>query len=871
MSLFSKLRSTLRPAQLQSDLDDELQFHIDRRADELIAQGMAPEVARHEAGLRFGNQTAMKERAHDRDVLVWLETAMQDIRYAFRTLLRNPGFAATAILSLALGIGANTALFSIADSLLLKRLPVRDPESLVVLTLSNPNWDHGTFSYPLFDAVRRNSRMLTGVAAVSFASGAIREESAAVPARVDIVSGEYFSVLGVDARAGNLFRDSLQPLAVISESFWHSHYASNDVLGKPIRVNAKTYTIAGVAANFRGSSIDWPTDVWVPLEQAIPADNPRRQDAWNYLELIARRSPQATTRQIGEELNALHRGYLEQQAGNLHFEHPQQRANYFAQSIRVEPGATGMSYLRLKYAKPLLIVVGIAGIVLLIACVNLANLMLARATAREREIATRKAIGAGRARLIRQLLTECGVVVMAGAAAALIFAQWLSGALLAFFPEAGQALPNLSFHLDVRVLGLMLAISLLTCLLAGLAPAIRASGRPRPGSSAGGRALIATEIALCTVLLIGSLWFARTLWNLRSLDAGFNRDQILLSTVTGPAGLRGPALAARFDEVRQRISAVPGVAAAGFSNLGLLSGGINEGGVDVEATATGGAANAGASTYLRVSPGFFSAMETPRLAGRDFSDADVDTAPKVAIVNEAFAKRFFGDVNVLGKRFGERGPKSSRDIEIVGLVKDTKYENLRETMRPIYYTPFGQSESGEGMVIAVRSSGNLAAIYGAVRDILHEADPRVNKVMRFSTIIDDSLASERMIAKVSAGFGGLALLVACVGIYGVLAYRVARRTRELGVRLALGATRQNVRWIIVRESLLLLGIGMAAGIPAALGLSKFVKSLLFGLTPSDPWAIVGALGTLAVVSVAAAYLPARRASRIDPISALRCE
>lgn len=870
MSWLSRLTCTLRPGRLQDELDDELQFHIDRRTDELIAQGMPPAAAREEAARRFGNQTLQKERTRDRDVLVWLETALQDIRYAFRTLRRNPGFAATAILSLALGIGANTALFSIADSLLLKRLPVRDPESLVALNLSNPNWDHGTFSYPLFDAMRKNSRLLTGVAAVSFASGVIREEKAAVPAHVDIVSGEYFSVLGVDARAGNLFRDALQPLAVISESFWHSHYASNDVLGKPIRVNAKTYTIAGVAANFRGSNIDWPTDVWVPLEQAIPVGNPRRQAAWNYLEVIARRSPQATTRQVGEELSALHRRYLEQQAGKLHFEHPQQRANYFAESVQVEPGATGMSYLRLKYAKPLLIVVGIAGIVLLIACVNLANLMLARATAREREIATRKAIGAGRARLIRQLLTECGVVVMAGTAAALIFAQWLSGALLAFLPEVAQALPNLSFHLDVRLLGLMLEISLFTCLLAGLAPAIRASGPPRPGASAGGRALIAIEIALCTVLLIGSLWFARTLWNLRSLDAGFNRDQILLSTVTGPAGLRGPALAARFDEVRQRISAVPGVTAAGFSNLGLLLGGTNEGGVDVEATATAGA-NAGASTYLRVSPGFFSAMETPRLAGRDFSDADVDTAPKVAIVNEAFAKRFFGDVNVVGRRLGEHGPKSSHDIEIVGLVKDTKYQNLRETMRPIYYTPFSQSESGQGMVIAVRSSGNLAAIYGAVRDILHEADPRVNKVMRFSTIIDDSLASERMIAKVSAGFGGLALLVACIGIYGILAYRVARRAHEIGVRIALGASRGGVQWMIVRESLALLAIGIAVGIPVALGLSRYVKSLLYGLTPADPVTIGGALAMLVMVSIAAAFLPARRAAKIDPMNALRCD
>jgi predicted permease len=868
MSWLSRLTSTLRPSRLRSDLDDELQFHIDRRTDELIAQGIPHDEARREAARRFGNQTLMKENARDRDVLVWLETALQDIRYAFRTLRRNPGFAATAILSLALGIGANTALFSIADALLLKRLPVRDPQSLVTMDVHSPRYGRSTFSYGLFDSIRKNSRLLSGVAATALGGNTIREQNDPVPARVEIASGEYFDVLGVSASRGRVFHDAKEPLAVISDEFWRAHYASGEVIGNSIKVGATVYKIIGITSEgFRGANVDWPTDVWIPLEQAVPS-GARRGATWNWLEVIARMAPGSTLPEVSAEMNALQREFLEREAGKKHFDHPQERAGFLDETTEVTSGATGLSNLRVHYVKPLMIVVSIAAMVLLIACANLANLLLARAAAREREMATRRAIGAGRARLIRQLLTECGVVVIAGAAGAILIARWLSGALLAFIPDAEHALPNLSFHLDPRLLIFMLAISATTCVLAGVAPAIRASGPARAYGSSGGRSLIAVEVALCTILLIGSGWFVRTLWNLRTLDAGFVRGQVLLSTVSAPK--KGPEAAARFDDLRARLTAVPGVRSVGYSNYPLMIGDVVKNDVDVEGHQPDKTEDISA-IELNISPGFFAALGTPMVTGRDFQDRDGAGAPKVVIVNEAFARRFFGSLNAVGKHVGDNGPKSVLDYEIVGVVKNTKYTDLREQPRPIYYRPFSQTGTDNAMVIAVRSSGDPGMLVNTVRDIIHQTDPRVNRIMRFSTLIDASLASESMVAQLSAGFGGLALLVACIGIYGILAYRVARRAREIGVRIALGASRGGVQWMIVRESLALLAIGIAIGIPVALGLSRYVKSLLYGLTPADPSTMAMALAVLAMVSIAAAFLPARRAARIDPMKALRCD
>ncbi len=871
MSWLSKLTSTLRPNRLQDDLDDELRFHIERRTEQLIAEGMTPEAAREDAARRFGNQTLLQESARDRDVLLWLETALQDIRYALRTLRRSPGFAATAILSLALGIGANAALFSVTDALLLRRLPVRDPEALIRVQPHTQTFGDTTFTFGLYDSIRKNARTLAGAAAMSLGGPAIETDGGSVPAHVEVVSGNYFDVLGVEASRGRLFHDASEPVVVISSAFARAQFGGKEPLGAHLKSGKMIYTIAGVAdPRFRGATLDWPADAWIPLEQAVPAGSPKRGANWNWLEVIVRLAPGATSAQAKAELETLQRRFLEQEATTRHFDHPQQRDAFFNETIVLQPAATGVSWMRARYTKPLMILLAVAGIVLLIACANLANLMLARATAREREMATRRAIGAGRARLIRQLLTESAVVVIAGVAGAALVARWLSDALLTFLSAAGNAVSNLTFRVDMRLVGFMLAISLLTCLLAGLGPAIRSSGAPRAQSSTGGRALIVVEIALCTILLIGSAWFLRTLRNLQTLDAGFVRDKVLLASVNAPPGASAAEAIRRMEALRGRLSALPGARSVAYSNMTLMTGDEIASNIDVDGPPLANNQKL-SSTQLRISPGFFKTLDTPLLYGRDFSDADQAGAPKVAIVNRSFARHFFGVDNPVGRRFGTNGPKSAQEIQVAGIVKDTKYATLRDEPRPIFYTPERQDQVDTSVDFVIRAAGDMRPLLTLVRDVVHETDPKATEIMRFSELIDMSLSSERMVAQLSAGFGGLALLVACIGIYGILAYRVARRTREIGVRIALGASRGGVQWMIVRESLALLIIGIAIGIPVALGLSCYVKSLLFGLTPADPWAMAGALAMLALVSSVAAFLPARRAAKIDPMSALRCE
>lgn len=862
MSWFGRLATTLHPGRLDSELDRELQFHIERRTDELIARGKTPEEARREAAQLFGNRTSFKESARDRDVLVWLETTLQDVRFASRTLRRNPGFAAAAILSLAFGIGANTALFSLLDALLWKMQPVAQPGQLVRIH----EGEIDAFTYRPFDLMRKRSKLLSGAIAMSkyYRDQPIEEHFETVSVAIQTVSGEYFDVLGLSPWHGRFFHandagEGDGAIAILSEQYWRTHYAGNpSALGKHFHRVDRDYTIAGIAPpGFSGMMIDSPVDIWIPIEQTPLSSWMQGRG----LEVMGRLQAGVTRTQAAAEATAL-----------------------VGRTINMDPGGNGISFLRGRFSRPLVVLECVVGMVLLIACANLANLLLASAASRSREIAVRQAIGAGRARLVRQLLTESLLVSAVGAFFAILVAQWLSRALLRFLPpDAAPALANLSFRLDAYVLRFTAALALLTCLLFGLAPAFRATRASLiPGlkeAAGGGRApgrwtsqgLVVCEVALCTLLLMATGLFVRSLRHLRNLDTGYVAEHLLVADIRVPRQYPARQLLQRVAALREQVAALPGVRAASFSGIRQLSGFAITGRVAAEGHVP--QPNEDTDAYEQhISPGFFAAMGTALLQGRDFTDRDTAGAPPVAIVNEAFARQFFPGQNVLGRHFGLDGQSSIGAYEIVGIAKDTRWTDLRRKPPAMYYRPSWQIGTGVDS-LAIRATGDLNSVAAGVERIAHEIDPRLTlkDMVPFTEMEDRTLVIERMVAQVSAAFAVLAVIVACVGLYGVLAYGVARRTREIGVRMALGASRRGVQWMVIRESLALLVLGFALGVPAALALTRLIASMLYGLTPADPISIAASLFMMVAVSMAAAFVPARRAARVDPMTALRYE
>ena len=794
-----------------------------------------------------------------------LEHFTQDLHYAARVLRKNPGFSATAVLMLALGIGANTALFGLLDALLLRSLPVPQPEQLVRLA----DGDRDTFGYPSFDEIRQGSHSFSGIIASQSTPTFRRIEEDGVPRPVILqaVSAAYFDVLGVSAWRGRLFggADAASPegaVAVISESYWRSRYGSDpSAIGKHFRHADRDFTIVGVAPpRFRGILLDASADIWVPFEQAEPL-NSMLWTRGRWLYVMGRLRPGATAARAQAEATAR-----------------------LGRRIVVEGGGTGFSRLRDRLSGPLLVVQLVTVMVLLIACANLANLILARAASRDREIAIRQAVGASRARLVRQLLTESLLLSVVGGALALVVAQWLSDAVLGFLPpESSAALPNLAFYSNARVIGACAAISVATCLLFGLAPAFRATG-PSSGAAlktrmeTGGRdrrwtsrALVVCEVSLCVFLLIGAGLFVGSLRNLLAVDAGFAAKQIVVADVEFPREYEQATRTQRLEDLSKRAAMLPDVRAAGFSQIGQMSGLGIEGSVYVRAQVQR-QGQVRSAFEQRVSPGFLAAMGTELLSGRDFDARDGATSAPVAIVNESFVRQFLPTGQPLGQRFGTDGPESSEHFEIVGVVVDSKWVDLRETRRPMYYRPFRQLPTA-GATMVVRTSGRPEAVIGAISGIVQATDRRLalKNVAPFTEIVNRTLAIDRMVAHASAAFGLLALLIVCAGLFGVLAYGVARRTREIGVRMALGATPAALQWMVMRESLVMLAAGLPIGTVAALAGTRFVASMLFGLTPADPATIAGAVVLLTAVALAAAYVPARRATKVDPLTALRAE
>jgi predicted permease len=858
MGWFRKLRATLRPDGLDDSLDDELSFHLEQRTEEFIAQGMPPGEARRQARLLFGNRTALQESTRERNVLVWLETALQDLRYALRGMRRRPGFSSAAILSLALGIGANTALFSLIDALLLKMTPIAEPREIVRLQEGSSSG----FTNAAFERMQAESRTLAGVTGImrSLGEAYITEGGESRTAFVEVASASYFDVLGVSARRGRVFHhpEGKSPdgaIAVISDAYWRRHYgASSSAIGAHFEYANKDFTVAGITAPaFHGMFLDFPTDIWVPLEQ-LTGSNPAFWSRARAVLVFGRLKAGVNGLQVAAEMSSLLRA-----------------------KIAVTAGGTGYSALRAKFWQPLTVVEVVAGLVLLIACANLASLMLAGAAARQSELAIRQAIGAGRWRLVRQWLSESLVVSLSGGAAALLVAAWMSHAVLRFLPpSAAPALGALQFRLDLRVLGFTAALAIFTSLLFGLAPALRAT-RSAPGRglrsasrSWSSRALLICQVALCTVLVTGAGLFLRSLANLRSRASGFTIDHVLVATTLPIRGVSDEVMARREEELLHRAASIPGVRAAASSDIGLLSGFGVVFGVDPSGAVP--SPQSPVAYRLLISPQFFATMGTPLLAGRDLSDADRSSAAHVAVVNETFVRQFFPTGDPLGRHFRTVEETPYADLEIVGVVKDTRIANLREEAAPTYYQPY-RGRSRETITLALRGSGDVQRWAPVLERMAREIDPRwrLRDVVPFEEIEDRSLVVERLVALTSSAFGGLAVLVAAIGLYGVLALAVTRRTKEIGLRIALGASRGGVHWMVVREALVLVAGGIAIGLPGALAASRYVAAMLYGLKPADAGNVVAVVVSMTLVAVAAALVPAVRAARVDPMVALRCD
>ena len=836
-----------------------------------------------------------------------MQTLWQDVRYGLRMLGKNPGFTLIAILTLALGIGANTAIFSLLNQVLLRRLPVRNPGELVVLKSPGPKrghvWSDGddseVFSYPLYKGLAKNTAVLDGVFARYQFAASIASHGQTERGSGELVTGNYFDVLGVRPTLGRVLSpadDDVQgahPVVVLSHSYWMRHFGGDaGVLNQAILVNNTEMTIVGVAqAGFSGIQVGQTPDIFVPSTmkgQMTPIRN--GLDDWNdsFLAVLARRKPGVSMEQAQAGINVDYPGLLEQQAAMLKFRKGgKDEKEFLNKKIVLSPGAQGRTTVQRDSGPALMALFAMVALVLLIACTNVANLLLAKAAARQREFAIRSALGASPGRMMQQLLVESFLCALGGGVLGLILGTWIMNILTqAVVSEAG--VQGITAHVDGTVLGFAATATVVSALLFGLIPAWRATRAgvsqmlkdqgsttsAGPGHVRFRKYLVAGQVAFTLLLLTGGALFARTLWNLRKQNLGLSTENLITFSISPQlSGYDEARTVALVDQLRERLAVLPGVLGVGSSQIPILVGTDMGSNITVEGRQNLDTDNRHVN-YDAVSPNYFSTMRVPLLAGREFNAGDTATNTKVAIINEAMAKEFFSNRNPIGVHLAMgSGNDIKFDMEIVGVVKNWKQEHVRTADRPYFFRPYSQFGKLFGMSFYVRSQQDPLLIANAMRETVRGADANlpVYDLKTVQRVVDEDLFAERVIAGLSAAFGGLAALLAALGIYGVLAYLVVQRTREIGIRLALGAAAGHVRGLVFKEVGWMVIAGALVGLPAAYGLARLSESLLYGVHAGDATVYAASLGVICLVAFVACHIPSRRATRIDPIVALRYE
>jgi predicted permease len=897
----SRLRSLFRKQKLDGDLAAELQSHLAMLADEYVRRGMGVEQACQAARRDFGGVEQAKESYRDQRGLPFLETLVQDVRYALRMLRKSPGFTAVVVLTLALGIGANTAIFSLMNAVLLQSLPVRNPRELVVVRYLAAQSDHANedFSYPMYQALRDKNSVFEGVLARSGVSFNVTYGGQGEHATGELVSGNYYDVLGVRPWLGRLLSPEddrtpgAHPVAVLSYGYWQARFAGDpSIVGKQLLLDGQPMTVIGVSApGFFGTELASDPGIRVPMMMTLvfkPVPANRMQSARHrWLTILARRKADVSVANAQAATEVLHHQALEEQMNGLGSSvNAHDRERILASHIQLDDGSQGFAHLRGEMQRPLVLMFSVTAIVLLVACANLANLLLARSANRRKEVAVRLAIGAGPGRLIRQWLTESILLGLLGGAAGVFFAFWLKTGLIRFIPADFSS--NLKAPMDAQVMGFLVIASVLTGLLFGLAPALQISrssvteamhceaavtvSRERVFSLR--NALVFLQVALSLPLLIGAGLFLHSLRNLRGVDTGFVKENVFLANLNPSLnGYSTERIRSLYSDLLARLRTLPEVRAASLTTSSVISGGWDQNSVRVEGYQPRQDEDMSPNNAI-VSPGYFASLGIPLVAGRDFTDQDTTGRSKVAIVNQTFAHYYFGDANPLGKRMTtDDDPKAPLDMEIVGVVKDAKYVSLREKPRRHFYTALAQQPRLFDMTLQVRTANDPRSIGDLVRAQVHDLDPNL-PLYATTTLeiqIDNSLTAERLLTWLSSVFGMLATLLASVGLSGVVAFSVARRTREIGVRMALGAQRRDILFLAMNQMLPAVSLGLAVGLVAAYALNHLLGSMLYDIGSTDLATFAGAGILLVSVAALAAYLPARRAAQVDPLTALRYE